>query len=575
MGIFSLRESNLSSKERNELKDSQFGLPEDRKYPLNDADHVRSAIKLFGHCEESKKTQLAKRINAAAKKYGVEIKKDSAVAEYLNEAVLLEASHRKYKCPYCNTTKDRDDLISHIERNHDDMIPKGYTPTRIVFDIVNNKKPGEGFGICRVCKGHTSWNEKTCKYNVLCDNPNCRKALREKAKKNMIKVYGKTTLLDDPEHQQKMLANRSISGTYTFRDGGKITYTGSYEKKALEFFDQVLEVPSSDIMAPGPTLEYEFEGEKRYWITDIYYIPYNLIIEVKDGGDNPNTRDMPIYRGKQYAKEEMITNLGKFNYLRLTNNDFSQLLYIMADMKSNLLDNTQDHTKTNIRINETSGTAAIMGAVPNATDFNCYIINYPERNQISGEDIERSAIAKDINSKTVLALDEKNKVVKKKAKDLLEKGVFDIYRINIPDRNEAILRIKEATKTPVYGDNDFAIFYEMITGKPLLDKDQLAIDECTTHVDLVAIKKRFLNEQKSIKGYMANNSFDNLRLPVFDPKKMEYNDYIERRTDKVYSIKEDMDGYFLYNNDTGARSESHKNIYEVTLELISNMEVTI
>ena len=74
---------------------------------------------------------------------------------------------------------------------------------------------------------------------------------------------------------------------------------------------------------------------------------------------------------------------------------------------------------------------------------------------------------------------------------------------------------------------------------------------------------------------MANTSFNNLRLPVFDPKKMEYNDYIERRTDKVYSIKEDMDGYFLYNNDTGARSESHKNIYEVNLELISNMEVTI
>ena len=72
----------MNAKERNSLSDSQFGLPEDRKYPMPDAKHVHSAIKLFGHCEESKKPQLAKRIVKFAKKYGVEIPKDSEVYKY-------------------------------------------------------------------------------------------------------------------------------------------------------------------------------------------------------------------------------------------------------------------------------------------------------------------------------------------------------------------------------------------------------------------------------------------------------------------------------------------------------------
>lgn len=51
-------EAELSSKERNELDDSVFGLPEDRKYPLTDAAHVKSAISYFHKCPESKKEAI-------------------------------------------------------------------------------------------------------------------------------------------------------------------------------------------------------------------------------------------------------------------------------------------------------------------------------------------------------------------------------------------------------------------------------------------------------------------------------------------------------------------------------------
>ena len=77
-----IMEAELSAKERNDLKASQFGLPEERKFPLTDAKHVRSAISYFHTCPEDKKDQLAKRIKSAAKKFGVEISPNSPIAKY-------------------------------------------------------------------------------------------------------------------------------------------------------------------------------------------------------------------------------------------------------------------------------------------------------------------------------------------------------------------------------------------------------------------------------------------------------------------------------------------------------------
>ena len=77
-----IMEAELSAEERNNLKASQFGLPEERKFPLTDAKHVRSAISYFHTCPENKKAQLAKRIKSAAKKFGVEISPNSPITKY-------------------------------------------------------------------------------------------------------------------------------------------------------------------------------------------------------------------------------------------------------------------------------------------------------------------------------------------------------------------------------------------------------------------------------------------------------------------------------------------------------------
>ena len=257
---------------------------------------------------------------------------------------------RRYPCPYCEDRYERPKLITHIQRKHKEMIPQGYTATRVVYDSIN-KTTG---GVCRVCKQPTDWNEKAGRYNVLCNNPACKQKLREEYKRNMLRVRGTYNILNDPEQQKRMLANRSISGKYKFADGGEVGYTGSYEKNCLEFMDVVMQIRSEDILSPGPTLEYTYEGKKHLYISDFYYIPYNLIIEVKDGGADPNKKDSPSMqssRERTIEKERLITDRGEYNYIRLTNNNFAQLIEVFMDIKQRLIEGSSDPV---IKINEST-----------------------------------------------------------------------------------------------------------------------------------------------------------------------------------------------------------------------------
>ena len=54
-------------------EDKKYGLPGLRKYPMPDADHVRSAIRFFNYVEPKYEEELAKAILKRAKEYGVDI----------------------------------------------------------------------------------------------------------------------------------------------------------------------------------------------------------------------------------------------------------------------------------------------------------------------------------------------------------------------------------------------------------------------------------------------------------------------------------------------------------------------
>ena len=64
----------LDTEERRELDNSEFGLPEERAYPMPDAAHVRAAEAYFRYCPEDKKSELAHAILRKAQEFGVNIK---------------------------------------------------------------------------------------------------------------------------------------------------------------------------------------------------------------------------------------------------------------------------------------------------------------------------------------------------------------------------------------------------------------------------------------------------------------------------------------------------------------------
>lgn len=256
--------------------------------------------------------------------------------------------NRKYQCKYCDYKGNREQLVNHIENKHPEYVNDEYPAARIVYNHLNKVETGK----CIICGKPTKWNDKTWKYCRHCGGTACKEKIKESYRKNAIAARGTYNFTKDPAHLEKMLAGRKISGVYTCSNGAKKTYTGSYERKAIEFMDKVLQMDPDDIMMPGPIFEYEYNGETHKWITDIYYMPYNLVIEVKDGGDNPNTREMPEYRAKQLAKEKAIVKLGTYNYLRLTNNNFEQLLQMFTALRLAMIDDTAETRKAIIRINE-------------------------------------------------------------------------------------------------------------------------------------------------------------------------------------------------------------------------------
>ena len=436
---------------------------------------------------------------------------------------------KKYKCPYCDFKDEKEKLIDHVDKMHQDLIPKDYSGARVVFNMINKKDHGS----CVVCGKPTEWNESTYKYNRLCNNPKCREALRKKYEKNMIKVYNTTTLLDNPDQQEKMLANRSISGKYKFKDGGVHVYTGSYEKKALAFMDKVMNIPSSDILAPGPKFEYEYDGKKHFWITDIYYIPLNLVIEVKDGGSNPNNREMVSYRDKQICKEKMITSAGEFNYLRLTNNNFSQLLYILADLK---MKNLNDDSSKSIKINEYA--AAVGSAIPSPYKPDAYVINKSQTDTFGLDGVSYT--------------DYKFKFSNNNGKEEEDNLAEVLDRDNVSNRINKI--------------NIYSIKDEAVMNKEMLSNDQLEYDNM---VEIVNFNK--IRSKSNIANMTLLQEFEVLRnkvlpyLPVMNPKDIVRKNTI-LRGNKDVDILEDENGYFLYNTKTGARDISYRNINEISLD---------
>ena len=236
-----------------------------------------------------------------------------------------------FKCPDCTDKfKIIEDLYEHIEEDHENSIPSDYTVPQYYY----YKKTGKVHGNCVVCKKPTEWNTATNKYHRFCKNPKCKETYREEFKKRMIGKYGKVHLLNDPNQQKKMLANRKISGTYIWSDGTEFTYTGSYELDFLRFLDRVMGFESSDILFPSPHVyTYTYEGEEKFYMPDGFIISLGTEIEIKES-DNTHPKIQAVDKVKEKLKDEVMMSQKSFNYIKLVdknNIDFLKFLDRLKD----------------------------------------------------------------------------------------------------------------------------------------------------------------------------------------------------------------------------------------------------
>ena len=488
------------------------------------------------------------------------------------------ATERRIACPLCRRKDFKDKLIRHIEKDHEDIIGE-ISAEQFLYD-----KTHPGSGKCIVCGNKTDWNEKTGKYHRVCSNPRCKEELRAKFKKNMIRVHGKVSLLDDAAHQAKMLAHRSISGTYVYSDGTKFTYTGSYEHKAIEFMDKVLHCNSKDIIMPGPVIDYTDQyGNSRQWITDIYYVPYNLIIEVKDGGDNPNNRQMDEYRAKQVSKEAELIKLGEYNYLRLVDNKFVQLMEVLALLKDQEIN---DPTTTNkvIRINESTvydDRFFALDDVEKSEEDD----NIPQEYDI----IRRLSDLKEYAAREHMGVGAVGGIVGTMDGNMLvqytpyrhsfsgEKDGFGV----VDDKKSTKLRVKSdndeteiVDKEPFLQDKFYKSYrhkrdrvtwenainlYEEITGKVMLSKDQLEYDDDFTESDLDRDNKlTLMNAIYSIESELYDTSIPLCDILDVNTAKSKLKEFPEGTM-----IMEDNNGYFAVDLESKIRTKSYKTILEI------------
>jgi hypothetical protein len=246
----------------------------------------------------------------------------------------------KYICPLCKTNKTNlGSLINHVDNTHLETInllkENSISTKQYLFNIKNKKNPLNKFGRSIISSKETEWNELSGKYNRILENE--KEAYRKMFSERMMKIHKTDNLLNIPEQQKKMLANRKISGRYLY-DGKELTYTGTYELDFLEYMNHVLKWPVEDLELPAKeSLIYKDPREKdreRFYMPDAYIISLDLLIEIKPLIDfHYKARDSDL----EAAKDE-AANQSNHNYIKVYDKDYTDLTLKIKELSENLKD---------------------------------------------------------------------------------------------------------------------------------------------------------------------------------------------------------------------------------------------
>ena len=349
-----------------------------------------------------------------------------------------------------------------------------------------------------------------------------------------------------------------------------MNYVGSYERKFLEFCDNVLNIDSGDLLTPGPTIYYEFEGKEHTWITDAIYLPYKLVFDIKDGGDNKNNREMPEYRAKQIMKEKFITDQGEYNYIRLTNNEFVQLLTMFAELKESY--SNEDEPKTISRIHEHTAPGAIggmVGMIPDTMMPSVFVTKYTNKDTLESG----FALSNDITSEYMIARDkESGKLKKKKSKELLYNTECKTYKYIGDDISNILRTVYEDYKNETYVDYQYipCIVTEFDN---ILSDDQLEFSEVLEYVDKELIQENFNSSLATIQfqSDAIINHYKPIVFNVLEPVKYEYKKNLLKEYEDLTILQSINGTYFAYNKLNCKRTKAVSSIYEITESMLKSI----
>jgi hypothetical protein len=178
----------ITAKEREQLKDSDFGIPSKRKYPLTTQDQIRDAIRYFDYCKKEDEKELAENINKALKKnkMSVTIGKNNRFYKYYNTTVK-EAG---FENPNIDQPEDTSEAAAkyvqdYIKQNIDEIytkyftyyIPKQVTADRFYICSVDLSSEDDKDDIIETVSGilqkiNNNWKSKPITVDMLIDDTN-------------------------------------------------------------------------------------------------------------------------------------------------------------------------------------------------------------------------------------------------------------------------------------------------------------------------------------------------------------------------------------------------------------------
>ena len=268
---------------------------------------------------------------------------------HFTDLSLQKSAKKIFKCCDCNDKfQSLNVLYKHILNKHGNNIPENTPVEQYYFNRRRNMAHGP---LCVICKKkYTEWNPKTCKYHRFCSEE-CRKKAGELFKKNYRSKNGKDQDISDPDYQRKLIRGRRISGVYKFSKGGEIEYNSSYERHFLDYLDNVLGFTVNEIEKCPIEFKYKWtdpdtkEEKILLYIPDYYMRDFNLIIEIKDGGDNPNMHPkiQRIDKSKEKCKDAAVIMSKSYNYIKIVNKDYDDFNTILEELRDRKFNESSDN----------------------------------------------------------------------------------------------------------------------------------------------------------------------------------------------------------------------------------------